>query len=295
MRMNSISFIEYLQNAGLLICDFQRIKPDFSRHTSLFSGGFYVQQRRFERGCPPESLLFRQERQIAHQMGIAGGMLIAILGVRTPSVKDLHANAAGQDPNNIQLLISSARMHLIMGERRSTGSMHPGTLAYDLQARFILVDNVCLHQDGFQAPFHRIQILGAAFDPRAEDNIHTHHDSQQVFYHFMCPHQQQNLLLHEIHGDGSNPRSVSNWGKDSLGKGNSTFVIAARALFLFNQDLMKAGQIYYLATLNARAKLCLHIFLATTRWMKHHLIRDGRTKAFSGCVGFLLGFFALLE
>ena len=163
----------------------------------------------------------------------------------------------------------------------------PLSLACDVHARFVLVDDLRLRECRFQALFHQFQMPGAACDQRAERRPLTHRDPQQVFHHFSSPCQRQELLLHQAHCDGSAPRPVLDRSTDFLGKRGQTDVMAAQALFLLGLMLdnqqSRAGDIHDLPTLDGSGWDRLQVLLTvlTPRERMHHDLigRQGEAQA----------------
>src|SRR5712691_8465490 len=61
--------------------------------------------------------------------------------VRCPGIMDADAFEDRQDANRLQRVLSSALIHMILGEGRRTGDMLPVSLPSHRHARFVLMKN----------------------------------------------------------------------------------------------------------------------------------------------------------
>src|SRR6266700_3724186 len=113
---DSIPFIKQAEKRGFPIKHFQRIEPALSLFACLLGGLFHREEQVFEIGRPDGSLLLCLKHQLSEEMNQAEGMLACIQEVRSPGIMDADAREDGQDANRVQSVLSSATIHMIMGE-----------------------------------------------------------------------------------------------------------------------------------------------------------------------------------
>ena len=152
--MSLVPFIKDSHKLRFPIGDLKRTQPVFSLRSCLRSRVLHVQKQGFEIGSPYSALLLSQKGQLAQEMHIATGMLTGIHPVRSPSIMHRDPFEVWQDPDCIQCRLTATGIDLIMGERRRTGDMLPVPLARNVQAGFILMDDVCLFQRLFDLLLH---------------------------------------------------------------------------------------------------------------------------------------------
>src|SRR6266702_447139 len=143
---DSIPFIKQAEKRGFPIKHFQRIEPALSLFACLLGGLFHREEQVFEIGRPDGSLLLCLKHQLSEEMNQAEGMLACIQKVRSPGIMDADAREDGQDANRVQSVLSSATIHMIMGEGCRTGDMLPVSLPSHRHARFVLMKNGGLDQ-----------------------------------------------------------------------------------------------------------------------------------------------------
>ena len=97
------------------------------------------------------------------------------------------------------------------------------------------------HFGFFQALFDLLldwsQLSGTAFDQVTHRAL-AHLDSQQVAHDLTGTGQWQQLLLCQIHGNGSDDGSVLEWGLRFFGKGGHRDVVALGTLFVLGLVLL---------------------------------------------------------
>src|SRR5229473_5559881 len=91
-------------------------------------------------------------------------MLAFVQEVRSPGIMDADALEDGQDANRVQSVLSSALVHMIMGEGRRTGDMLPVSLPSHRHARFVLMNDGGLNQRLFDLLLDGSQLGGHALD-----------------------------------------------------------------------------------------------------------------------------------
>src|SRR5712691_4687674 len=159
-------------------------------------------------------------------------MLTVIQEVRCPAIMDADAFEDGQDANRLQSVLSSALIHMILGEGRRTGDMLPVSLPSDRQARFVLMNDGGLNQRLFDLLLDGSQLAGRALDQFPHRGF-THLDPQQVREDFTGAFQRQQLLLCQIDGRRSDQRSVLDGGRHGCGERGQRDVLTAGTLLLF--------------------------------------------------------------
>src|SRR6266536_5455833 len=275
MRMKPISFSEQVQEAGLPIGDFQRIKPRFSLFTGLVGGLLHIQEQLLEVCGPPQCLFFCQKDQLAQQMHDAGSMLTIVQEVRSPSVVDRDAGEMRQDADGFQGHLPSALIHVIVGEGRRARHVHPVAFAAHRKPRFILMNDLSFLQGLFDLLLHRGQCKRAAFD-QFPDGPFTHLHSQQIPHHLTGAGQWQQLLFDQIHGSRSHVRSILDGSLHSGGKGGAGDVLAGGTLFLlgpiFAYQQTRRGDIHHLAPLSSTRDHRVQVLL--TRFAALYLLED---------------------
>jgi hypothetical protein len=181
---------------------------------------------------PPEAQLLRKEGQLAQDMHATQAMLASVEEIGAPGIMNAGPDEAGQDADLIQRVVSSTDMRLIMGQGGSGGHMHPDALSLHIQSSFILMDDLCLAERGFDLLLNRHQKVSGVLDQPAERAL-THSDAEQIREHFSGSTSWQQLLGGQIYCHGSNPRSVLHGRSDALGKGGTRVALTVRALFPF--------------------------------------------------------------
>jgi len=84
----------------------------------LLGSLLHREEQFFEIGCPDGSLLLCLKHQLSEKMNQAESMLTVIQEVRCPGIMDADAFEDRQDANRVQRVLSSALIHMIMGEGR---------------------------------------------------------------------------------------------------------------------------------------------------------------------------------
>src|SRR5713101_1958517 len=227
-----IPFIKHAEKGGFPIEHFQRIEPALSLFSRLLGGLLHREEQVFEIGRPNGSLLLGLKHQLAQHMHQAERMLTVIQEVRGPGIMDADAFENRQDANRIQRVLSSALIHMILGEGRRTGDMLPVSLPRHRHARFVLMKNGSLDQRLFDLVLDGSQLGGRALD-QFPYRPFTHLDPQQVTQDFTGAFQRQQLLLVQIDGRRSDHRSVLDGSRHCGGERGQCDVLAAGTLLLF--------------------------------------------------------------
>ncbi len=182
----------------------------------------------------------------------ARGVLAVVQEVRSPSVMDRDPCELRQDPDGFQGRLTSALIHVIVGEGWRAGHMHPVPFSCHLQTSFILMDHLALHQSCFDLLLHRGQPKCAPCD-QVTDGAFTHLDSQQVPHHLTGTGQWQQLLFDQIHRRRSHVGPILDRSLHSGGKCGYSDLLAVGTLFLlrpiFSHHQTRRRQIHHLATL----------------------------------------------
>jgi hypothetical protein len=266
MRMQPISFIEQFQEVCLPIDDFQRVKPGLSLLTRLVGGLLHLQEQLLEVCGPHRPLFFCHKHQIAQQMHDASGVLAVVQEVRSPSVVDRDPCEMRQDPDGFQGRLTSALIHVIVGEGRRARHVHPVSKALHIQPGFILMNDLRLFQRRFDLLLPRGQLKRAAFD-QLPDRPFTHLDSQQVPHHLTGAGQWQQLLFDQIHRRRSQVGSILDGGLHSGWKGGYGDMLAVGTLFLlcpiFPYHQTRQRQIHDLSTLSSTRGNRVQVVLAS--------------------------------
>jgi hypothetical protein len=150
--------------------------------SALESGLSHIQEQALQVCGPPAPLLFSQKEQFVQQMHVTTGMRTRIQEVRSPSIMNPHPGERRQDADSFQCGLTSALMHLIMGQGRCTRHMHPVSLARHLQSRLILMDDLRLDQGCFDPLLHLHQLCGT-FLGQLTQGAFAHLDAQQITQH----------------------------------------------------------------------------------------------------------------
>src|SRR6266700_196381 len=229
---DSIPFIKQGEKRGFPIKHFQRIEPALSLFACLLGGLFHREEQVFEIGRPDGSLLLCLKHQLSEEMNQAEGMLACIQEVRSPGIMDADAREDGQDANRVQSVLSSATIHMIMGEGCRTGDMLPVSLPSHRHARFVLMKNGGLDQRLFDLLLDGSQVAGRALNQFPHCPF-THLDPQQVREDFTGAFQRQQLLLRQIDGRRSDQRSVLDGGRYCCRERGQREVLTAGTLLLF--------------------------------------------------------------
>src|SRR5437868_6396762 len=230
-------------------------------------------------------------------------MLTVIQEVRSPAIMDADALVDRQDAHRIQSLVSSALMHLILGEGCRTGDMLPEALPRYRHARFVLMNDRSLPQCLLDLLLDGSQPAGGALDQVSHRSF-THVNSQQVTQHFAGAFQGQQLLLRQIHRHRSDLGSILDGGRDGRGKRGLREVLAAGTLLVFGAMFLHQHpwrwDVHHLST-KCDARLDLAQIVLTGRAdrdpMLNHFIGglrklQGRSRVALLPSGFLLALFA---
>src|SRR5260370_37770573 len=110
-------------------------------------------------------------------------MVTVIEEVRWAAIVDTDALEERQDANRVQSLLSSARIHMILGQARRTRDVLPVSLSSNPHARFVLMQHGDLDQGLFDLVVSASQLAGRALDQLAHRGL-TQLDSQQLKQHF---------------------------------------------------------------------------------------------------------------
>src|SRR6266566_8919440 len=113
-----IPFIKQAEKGEFPIQHFQRIEPALSLFACLLGGLLHREEQVFEIGSPDGSLLLCLKHQLSEKMHQAESMLTVIQEVGCPAIMDADALENRQDANRVQRVLSSALIHMIMGEGR---------------------------------------------------------------------------------------------------------------------------------------------------------------------------------
>src|SRR5437588_2184027 len=227
-----IAFIKHAEKCEFPIEHFQRIEPALSLFACLLGSLLHREQQFFEIGRPDGPLLLGLKYQLSEKMNQAESMLTVIQEVRSPGIMNADTFENRQDANRVQSILSSAPIHMIMGEGRRTGDMLPVSLPSHRQARFVLMKNGGLDQRLFDLLLDGSQLAGGALD-QFPHRCFTHLHPQQVREHFTAAFQRQPLLLCQIDGRRSTHRSVLDGGRHCCGERGKRHVLTARTLLVF--------------------------------------------------------------
>src|SRR5438034_7936127 len=113
-----ITCIKQAEKGNFPIKHFQRIEPALSLFSRLLGSLLHREEQFFEIGSPDGSLLLCLKHQLSEKMNQAESMLTVIQEVRCPGIMDADAFEDRQDANRVQRVLSSALIHMIMGEGR---------------------------------------------------------------------------------------------------------------------------------------------------------------------------------
>src|SRR6266516_7235456 len=113
-----IAFIKQAEKGNFPSKHFQRIEPALSLFSCLLGRLLHREEQFFELGRPDGSLLLCLKHQLSEKMNQAKSMLTVIQEVRCPGIMDADAFEDRQDANRVQRVLSSALIHMIMGEGR---------------------------------------------------------------------------------------------------------------------------------------------------------------------------------
>src|SRR5258708_4557968 len=244
-----IPFIKQTQKGEFPIEHFQRIEPALSLFSCVLSGLLHGEQQVFELGSPDRSLLLCLKHQLAQHMDQTERMLTVIQEVRCPAIVDTDALEERQDANRVQSLLSSARIHMIMGQARRTRDVLPVSLSSNPHARFVLMQHGGLDQGLFDLVLDASQLAGRALDQLAHRGL-THLHPQQVREHFTRAFQRQQLLLGQIDGHRCDARSILDGSRHGWWERGQRQVLTVRTLLLFGavflHDQLGRGHVHHL-------------------------------------------------
>src|SRR6266568_3417931 len=272
MRMKPISFSEQFQEACFPSDDFQRVQPELSLLTRLFGGLLHIQEQLLQVCGPHRSLFFCQKHQVAQQMHHAHSVLAVVQEVRSPSVVDRDPGELRQNPDRFQCRLTSALIHVIVGEGRRAGHVHPVPFACHIQSCLILMDHIAVDQGCFDLLLHGGQLSRTAFD-QLPDRPLTHLDEEQVSHHLTGTSQWQQLLFDQIHRRRSYIGSILDGGLHSGGKCGVGDLLALGTLFLlrlvFPYPQTRRRHIHHLSTLSSTR--CHRLQVVLTRFTSVYL------------------------
>ena len=298
-----IPFIKHAEKGPFPIQHFQRIEPALALFSRLLGGLLHREEQVEEVGRPDGCLLLGLKDQLAQHMHQAERMLTVIQEVRSPAIMDTDPFEDRQDANRVQGVLSSARIHMILGEGRRTADMLPVSLPSYPHARFVLMKHGGLRERLFDLLLDGSQLAGGALD-QFPHRPFTHLHPQQVREDFTAMFQWQQLLLRQIDGHRSDARSVLDGGCHAWGERGQRQVLTARTLLVFGavflHDQSGRGNVHHLPP-QRDARLDLAQILLTGRAerdpMLNHFIwllaeAQGRSRVSLLPAAFLLALFA---
>jgi hypothetical protein len=242
----------------------QRMQTSAALGTRLLDGGFAVQQQRLHLACPVLLVLFVQEGQIAQMVDVAQRVLTGILPIGTPAIMHTHSLKALKNADSVQGLFAPLGMDGIMRQLLGRTDMHPVPLACDVEARFILMQHVCLAQCGFDLLLHRFQLLGTALHQPLQGS-HAHRRSQQILHHFTGALIRQQLLLDQVDAYLPNGCSILHRRTNVVRENSKADLLTSRAALLvclmFDHQHTLGWQIDHLAPFHGQARHLAQIVL----------------------------------
>ena len=280
-RIELVALGKQFLELRLPIVNFQRMQGGFVGEAGFLGGRFHIQQQGFEFGGPLLLLLFCQEGQLAQQMHETESMRTGIQEVGVPAIMDAGSRKPWQDADGIQGDFASLGMNRVMGELGGTGHMHPVPQAVDVEARFILMEDVGFHQRFLDLLLDLNQVPATALD-QARQRAFAHLDLQQVREHFTGSAPGQELLLHQVDRHGSHPRPVLDRGIHPGWEKGGCELLAVGALLALSlmllHDQLRHWHIHHLPTFDLQRGYGLQIRLAVLTagdGMHEHLIGTG--------------------
>ena len=137
-------------------CSFQLMLA--SRFGSLHLR-FHGEQQVFHLACPRLFEFFLDKGQFPQMMDVAPGLREGVALIALQGIMDAGPTKLWRNANGIQRFAPSAPMSCVVGEAIRRADVNPPPRCANAQPRFILVDDVRLHQGRFEAGFYLGQLL----------------------------------------------------------------------------------------------------------------------------------------